>query len=502
MEPISERTLARKEHPSLPRECWSMYEVPGFPPLNEEDIDRYDKAKKKLIGLLPSIFKRGDLHSIEFILDVIALASEADQNCLCDLLIDVIQCGLDGNNEDISQKAIKSIVYLPEAKRTNLINAGLHHSSPYIRSIAARIIFKAPQAERTRLIEIGLNDPSPIVRENAARMIAFAPQAEQDRLGDFLVAAINKELDAPDVSSETIKSIAYVSEAEGDALLAKGLDHPNPRVRLDAVYMIPDTPEAVHDALINKVINDPISAVRSAAAQINLSPSKRDDLSERLIVSDKGLKLDSNIAEQDMSELVAAYQKRTSINLDELANSTPLYEDIEDKRFLSARFNKTGSETMLLDMVPGQPEKSLKSRVIIRRIHLLSFLAWQKAFENWKFWQEKGFTYIPVEPIIRVAAEVKDLKKNVVSVFTRVLGINVATWRRITGLYKLQIDNQIDSLIGALSELDIRHGHLHAGNFCLVFERTEDGQIDLTKPPRVYLIDFDQAVSSTADDDI
>lgn len=42
----------------------------------------------------------------------------------------------------------------------------------------------------------------------------------------------------------------------------------------------------------------------------------------------------------------------------------------------------------------------------------------------------------------------------------------------------------------------IEHGHLHLFNFVLVFETLEDGKPDLSKFPRIYVIDFDQAQSS------
>ncbi len=48
----------------------------------------------------------------------------------------------------------------------------------------------------------------------------------------------------------------------------------------------------------------------------------------------------------------------------------------------------------------------------------------------------------------------------------------------------------------ALQELGVAHGHTHFGNFVLVFVRDAKGEPDLSHPPRVYVIDFDQAVST------
>ena len=46
-----------------------------------------------------------------------------------------------------------------------------------------------------------------------------------------------------------------------------------------------------------------------------------------------------------------------------------------------------------------------------------------------------------------------------------------------------------------IDELGIEHGHPHVDNFVLRFFRDDDGVPDLKRKPRLYLIDFDQAVS-------
>ena len=43
---------------------------------------------------------------------------------------------------------------------------------------------------------------------------------------------------------------------------------------------------------------------------------------------------------------------------------------------------------------------------------------------------------------------------------------------------------------------EISHGHPHDGNFCLRFFRDQENRPDFTRTPRLYLIDFDQAISS------
>ncbi len=47
----------------------------------------------------------------------------------------------------------------------------------------------------------------------------------------------------------------------------------------------------------------------------------------------------------------------------------------------------------------------------------------------------------------------------------------------------------------AITNLGFDHGHMHDGNFCLRFYRNEKGEPDFTRLPRLYLIDFDLAIS-------
>jgi len=58
------------------------------------------------------------------------------------------------------------------------------------------------------------------------------------------------------------------------------------------------------------------------------------------------------------------------------------------------------------------------------------------------------------------------------------------------------VKRQIEKIKETLVEMGIYHGHTHNDNFCILHERTPEGEIDWSKPPRVYCIDFDQATST------
>ena len=48
--------------------------------------------------------------------------------------------------------------------------------------------------------------------------------------------------------------------------------------------------------------------------------------------------------------------------------------------------------------------------------------------------------------------------------------------------------------VGGLRYADKGIEHAHKQNFCLRFFRDDDGGIDFNRTPRLYLIDFDQAI--------
>ncbi len=177
------------------------------------------------------------------------------------------------------------------------------------------------------------------------------------------------------------------------------------------------------------------------------------------------------------------------LKLKALAARTPLY-DKSTGRFFRKDFEKDGSETILLDAVPGQPDKTLRERLIIRTVTVDAYFSWKKAYESSDFWKSKGFDYVPIEPIVKVKSD----GARHVDVFSRVLkGPSIGMWQNETEIFKENIHEQINKITACLVELGIDHGHIHYGNFVVYFSRNKNGEVDLTSPPRLYLIDFDQA---------
>lgn len=165
---------------------------------------------------------------------------------------------------------------------------------------------------------------------------------------------------------------------------------------------------------------------------------------------------------------------------------SPLYnKNVIDKEHFSRNiFVKTGSGTTLLG---GE----LKDKTIVRHIEPVAFLTWQAVYENYKEWEKAGFDYVPIEQI----QSYKLNKNGLVDVYSGVLDLSLESWEYITEKYKDELDEQRRTIEKILIALGIKHGHAHDGNFCLRFFRKVDGKPDLERIPRVYLIDFDQAIS-------
>ncbi len=242
----------------------------------------------------------------------------------------------------------------------------------------------------------------------------------------------------------------------------------DPFIRREAIRLIPQMPEQERTRLVEQGMKDMNSFIRrEAIGLISFLPKDEQDRLWKLV----GIDLKAPAS----------------------ASETKLYKHHpQGERFFRSPFRKTGSATTLLDKLPGS-EKTLRDQVILRHIDIVPYLAWKRAYEASDFWKKKGFNYVPIEPIVSVRHKKASWK---VDVFTRVLrGPSVDTWRFQGGAYQKEIQTQIKILSQSMDELGIHHGHMHEGNFVVCFERSPIDEVILDRPPRVYIIDFDQAIS-------
>lgn len=231
----------------------------------------------------------------------------------------------------------------------------------------------------------------------------------------------------------------------------------------DSLSKINSIPKGERADLIRKALEDPDINVRLKGAEmIWHAPEGEQEELKKIFLTDKEL----------VKRLVQP----------PLYNQNP---EINGNEFFRRQFEKTGSETILLG-------DKLKGKLILRRIKPNAFLVWQRLYENYDLWQQNGFDYVPIEPIQSYRLN----KDGLVDVFSGVLDANLEkvapflTTETIKHLYARK-----DEIERIIENSGIKHGHPHGRNFCLRFFRDENGGIDMTKPPRIYLIDFDRAIS-------
>ena len=138
---------------------------------------------------------------------------------------------------------------------------------------------------------------------------------------------------------------------------------------------------------------------------------------------------------------------------------------------------------------------TIKWNSLVRHFPPEQFLAWKILYENYALRKEYWFDYVPIEPIQAFYQRLSWL----VDVYVGILDCNLKTrldelsnWSRNS---KLRDDlKKIEDVFNAIG---FSHGHTwgnpSAHNCVLRFWRKEDGSVDFTKKPRIYVIDFDQA---------
>jgi len=178
------------------------------------------------------------------------------------------------------------------------------------------------------------------------------------------------------------------------------------------------------------------------------------------------------------------------IELSEIYNED-LYSDHFNFEQLKMKKWKTGGKMETLG------DKFL-GKMITKYVPLDGFLAWRKLYESPQIWEEAGFDYVPIEPIISF----KNDKRfpGLVKVQTGVLGMTVQAYEDLGwGKFGRFIENKRGSIKNVLESSGIIYeyrarNHWREDNFCLRWERLNNSdEIDWTRHPRVYLIDFDHA---------
>lgn len=441
-------------------------------------IKRVPEAERT--ALIEKAFMTPELRRRFWAIQLVEFAPEAEKPALIQQAVAVLKEGLTHPADTFTKTSLDNLMYIPESERAAYIHKGFSSQNIYTRIEAAKAIKTVPETTRAQFQREQASVFEEIIAEQSAPFqlhllnmleanIAIVPEEQQQQVKKHLGQIISNVLTEPNTSNRLIaaESIGRTLEDDRGTLVAQALTDGTREVRLAAVRAIQVVPVEEREKLIAQGMSDGDPDVRIATLVVN------------------GLTLQD--IENDYPDLFTRLQ--------EFAETTPLYNDRE-KSFLQGELVKTGSRTMLYDAVPGQEENSLRNRIIKRIIGIKPYMFWKEAFEAADAWQAKGFDYVPVEPIVQVKPNHEVTTD--VDVYARVLpGPSADAWLTTSGLYKKEINSAMSRIKSVLEELGIDHGHLHNKNFVVVFDKDATGKPNLLKQPRVYVIDFDMASSST-----
>ncbi len=297
--------------------------------------------------------------------------------------------------------------------------------------------------------------------------------------------------DDPETQKIAIEAIGGARSEIRSELLRKAFEIQNEETELACVKAISNIPEEERIGFIRIGLSKESFAIKKASVKmIQYAPQ---ELRAKLIkqgLSGEDVDLRKEYAkaihsaptEKERKELLNLAKK----NLGNALVEPPLYNNtqISSGHFSREEFAKTGSGTTL---VGGE----LKDKAIFRHIAPEAFSSWKEAYENHEVWKSAGFNYVPIEPILSFHQN----KNGLIDVASGILDISFKSWEKMSGDFSQELDKEKKKIITILNESGIVHGHPHDGNFCLRFFRKENGDVDFSKKPRIYLIDFDRAVS-------
>ncbi len=470
---------------------------------------------------------------------MIYCALEGDQVDLREKVTKLINTGLDSHDPEVQKVYARLIGYISKRDRASFIKQGLNNPDLEVQRVYAWMIGCVLEGDRVDLIKQGLNNPDPEVQRVCAGRINHVLEGDQVDLREKVFKLINTGLDSPDPEVQKVYAgmIDYVSERDRANLIKQGLDNPDPEVQRVCAGMIYcalegdqfDLREKVFK-LINTGLDSPDPEVQKVYARMinNALKGEQDDLREKVIkLINIGLDnpdpevqrvyagMIDYVSERDRANLIkqgldnpdpevqrvcarrinyVSERDKTDIlrkinenKLEHIFIEPPLYDNklISKDKFTRKSFTKTGSETTL---VGGD----LKDKVIVRHLKPEAFRNWQTLYEDHNLWKNAGFDYVPIEPIVSFHLN----KDGLVDVYSGILDLNFDDWNNKTGgKFYNELLEERNKILSILSSLGIKHGHDHNRNFCLRFFRDSSGKVDLTRQPRIYLIDFDEAVS-------
>ena len=367
---------------------------------------------------------------------------------------------LDSENIEAQKMAMQCVLSADKEDIPFLIKYGLESKNEEVQIEAARQVEYSGFENITSLVEMALSGPSIEVQKIVLEMMDKIPKSKVDTFIRIGLSSLDFE-----VQKKAILAIQYADKQLG--LVRECLDNPDVRIQKKVMKVISYMSGRQQDSIHNQIKERLDTAWDSADLKM---------------ISD-AVWLIEYLPQEEKRKALQRFIDQ-GFGTDVIRPELYDFESPSSEKVSRQSFAKTGSETTLL----GGP---LKDKVITRHITPKAFLVWQELYENYKLWKDAGFDYVPIEPVYSYGLGKKDL----VNVQGGVLDISFQKWIDMDGYFYEEIKKEMEKIKNVLDGANIRHGHAHENNFCLRFFRDSEGNPVFTKPPRIYLIDFDQAVS-------
>ncbi|GEM_PF-6164068 len=313
-----------------------------------------------------------------------------------------------------------------------------------------RVFYRAMSSKlKARLIAPLTKDACPEVRAQALYFLTSEPLRDQKTIQIVLPMLKDKD---PNVRARAINGIIELNSQDTIPLIEECLKDPIPIVRANAINAL---------RTLNSIDSAPLIAPLKQDKDNNVSFAAKEFFHKFSV---------------DLTTTHRLYRDQV------LAKDISFFDPAS--KIARREFTKTGSRIVLLG-------GKFVGEVIVRIVPEPAFLAWKKAFEAKDIWQSVGFDYVPIEPILIKGKELRayKTKDGTYRVYTKVLGPSLEEFLKSNAQdslkSKLKNDEEVIRKVLAVN-LAIAHGHDHRSNFCVEFSAGK---------PRLYLIDFDQAIS-------
>ena len=379
----------------------------------------------------------------------------------------IARLALDKAPQEAAPKLAGNLRYLPEGIREAIARLALDKAPQEAAPKLAWNLEYLPEGIQVEIARLALDKAPQEVAPKLAGNLRYLPEGIREAIARLALDKAPQEA-APELAG----NLRYLPEGIREAIARLALDKAPQEAAPKLAWNLEYLPEGIREAIARLALDKaPQEAAPELAGNLGYLP-------ERI----------REAIENEAMQIVQMAKKETLSRAEQRNPVLYKYVDELDEQFLRKQFPKTGTETLLLG-------KTLINNVILRIIPNNAFISWMNAYKAVDTWKKAGFDYVPVEPIIK-AHTPKDGKNT--RVYSGVLGISVSEYLEMHSNrnHHDNVRKQVEKIKGVLEEMGITHGHTHNENFCILHERTPEGEIDWDKPPRVYCIDFDQSVSS------